>query len=70
MENALKKYLDDNGLTVSDLVKMTGLPYMTIRNHALGTRKSPNIDAALIYEKKLGIPVSAWSREESSNPNP
>lgn len=70
MGNALKKYIDDTGLTVADLVKITGLPYMTIRNHALGTRKRPNIEAALIYEKTLGIPVALWSKKESSNPNP
>jgi plasmid maintenance system antidote protein VapI len=69
MTNALKKYIDDKGLTVADIAKITGLPYMTIRNHALGTRKLPNIEAALIYEKMLGIPVSFWSKEESSNPN-
>lgn len=67
MENALKKYLDDHRLTVADLVRITGLPYMTIRHHVFGTRKSPSIDAALVYEKKLGIPISSWSRGESSN---
>lgn len=65
MENALKKYLDDHGLTVADLVRITGIPYMTIRNHALGTRKMPSLDVALAYEKKLGIPISAWCEEPS-----
>ena len=65
MSNALKKYLDDKRLTVADLVRETGLPYMTIRNHVLGNRKLPNVEAALIYEEKLGIPVSSWRQDKS-----
>lgn len=69
MENALLKYITDHRLTVADIVRITGLPYMTIRNHALGTRRLPNLEAALMYEKKLGIPLSSWRKEESSNSN-
>jgi transcriptional regulator with XRE-family HTH domain len=64
MSNALKKYLEEKGLTVADLVRETGLPYMTIRNHVLGSRKLPNVEAALTYEEKLGIPVSAWRQSK------
>ena len=68
MENALKKYLDDHRLTVADLVRITGVPYMTIRHHVMGTRKMPSLDVALIYEKKLGIPLTTWCKDEPSNP--
>lgn len=68
MENALKKFLDDNRLTVADIERMTGLPYMTIRHHVRG-RNLPGVEAALKYEQVLGIPISTWSKEESSNPN-
>jgi plasmid maintenance system antidote protein VapI len=68
MENALKKYLSDHRLTVADLVRITGVPYMNIRHHVKG-RNLPSVDAALKYERLLGIPISSWSKEESSNSN-
>lgn len=66
MENALKKYLNEHRLTVADLERITGLPYMTIRHHVFG-RNLPSVEAALRYERLLGIPPTAWVKEE---PNP
>ena len=68
MENALKKYLDDHRLTIADLERLTGITYMTIRHHVRG-RNLPSVEAALKYERLLGIPVSSWRKKESSNPN-
>jgi hypothetical protein len=28
----------------------------------------PSLDVALIYEKKLGIPLATWCKDEPSNP--
>lgn len=64
MENELKKYIETHRLTVADLVRITGIPYMTIRHHVFG-RNMPGLDAAIIYEKRLGIPLSSWSKEKA-----
>ena len=50
---------------MADIERITGLPYMTIRHHVFG-RNLPSVDAALRYERKLGIPLTAWVKEESN----
>ena len=69
MKTALQIFLDKHGLTVADVVRMTRLPYMTVRQHALGDRHV-SAESALRYERLLGVPrwelrPDLWDQKEN-----
>lgn len=58
MQTILKDILRARGLSIADASRASGIPYVTIAQHARGAR---GISAALAikYERLLGIPRSA-----------
>ena len=63
MKTPLKDYMDGKGLSVIEICKITGLAYMTVRNHMLGNRV-PRLKEALTYEKFLGIKAESWIKDD------
>lgn len=66
------KVFVDTGMTIPEIAKKSGFPYTTVWRHAVSQRAiSP--EAAIVYEKTLGIPRSElrpdlWPPEDRQAP--
>lgn len=52
--NRIKKYREDNNLTLAEIERMTDVPAQTINRYELGQRV-PKVDAAAIIADKLNL---------------